>query len=204
MIKSSIQGTLRLLVLVMSVSALMACQTVPTTLKANGEPHKIAQARTALAEQYYQAGDLDNAKRQVDLALSAMPNHAQATAMLAMILAKEGSPANVSLAERYFEQAIKQDRHDPMIAFWYAMYLVQVGKLMQSAVWFEQAGSTLGFAGRVLALENLAYVRVQMWQNQPTPEHLQLAKSATKRAVDAGSNNANLLRQAKHFDDINH
>lgn len=189
---------------VASIVAVSACQSVPNSPTANADRHKIAQTRTALAEQYYQAGDLDNAKRQVDLALSAMPNHAQATAMLAMILAKEGSPANLSLAEQYFKQAIKSDGNDALVAFWYAMYLVQVGKLMQSAVWFEQAGSTLGFAGRVLALENLAYVRVQMWQNQPTPEHLQLAKSAIKRAIDAGSHNANLLNQARYFDHLTH
>lgn len=189
---------------VASIVAVSACQSVPNSPVANGNQHKIAQTRTALAEQYYQAGDLDNAKRQVDLALSAMPNHAQATAMLAMILAKEGSPANLSLAEQYFKQAIKSDGNDALVAFWYAMHLVQTGRLSDSAAWFEKAGSTLGFDGRVLALENLAYVRVQMWQNQPTTKHLQLAKSAIKRAIDAGSHNANLLNQARYFDHLTH
>lgn len=189
---------------VASIVAVSACQSVPNLPTANADRHKIAQARTALAQQYYQAGDLDNAKRQVDLALSAMPNHAQATAMLAMILAKEGSPANLSLAEQYFKQAIKSDGNDALIAFEYAMHLVQTGRLSDSAAWFEKAGSTLGFDGRVLALENLAYVRVQMWQNQPTAKHLQLAKSTIKRAIDAGSHNANLLNQARYFDHLTH
>lgn len=180
-------GFLRFFLCIFCAWQLIACAAKPS---GNAQAAKL---RVALAQEYYQVKNLDGAKRQLDMALAADERYASAYTMMAILLQSEGSQYNFNLAEEYFLKAIALDATDMFGYFYYALYLVEKGDTQQAAKYFEQVGSQLGYAGRLAALENLAYIYYQDWKKDPTQSNQLLADTALNRAMQAGSTDENLL-----------
>ncbi len=119
------------------------------------DPKEIARIRTTLAGQYIRKNQLDAAARQLDLAFEAYRRYAPAYDMMGVLLQQDGSPANLKKAEKYFKKAISIDRSFTRAHNNYGVYLSLMERYKEATRELEIAGSTLGYEGRVGALENL-------------------------------------------------
>lgn len=163
------------LMLVFGVS-LLACQSQ----QQSADRAHIAQIRTAMAGQYLLVGQLDEAKRQLDVAMAADADFAPSHDMMGVLLQSEGSAENLQLAEGYFLKAIQLDPNFMRAYNNYGVYLSQMGRTKEALTYFERAGSSLGYEGRIQALENLG----RTWQKLGDRQRVQEAFS---RAVHGGS-----------------
>lgn len=160
--------------------ALTACQTTQPSLQY--DKTALAQIRTQMAGQYILLGNLDEAKRQLDMAMAADAHFAPSYDMMAVLLQTEGSANNLAQADEFFRKAIHLDR-DFMRAYNnYGVYLSQVGRAGDAVGYFEVAGNHLGYEGRVQALENLGFT----WRRLG---NVKRANDAFYRAIDGGSVN---------------
>lgn len=86
---------------IVSIALVMtACQGVDRNIHQNKT--ELAKIRTAMAGQYIAAGRLDDAKRQLDMALTADVGFAPAYDMMGVLLQSESSEANLARADGYF------------------------------------------------------------------------------------------------------
>lgn len=182
-------------VLVGLSAVLFACQSVNHTNQAGDKTH-VAQIRTQMAGQFILSGRLDDAKRQLDMAMIADERFAPSYDMMGVLLQTEGSERNLARADEFFRTAIRLDTNFMRAYNNYGVYLVQVGRVQEAVSYFEQAGGSLGYEGRVQALENLGFA----WQMLGDESG---AKSAFNRAVLGGSVNL-LVYEYLLDDDIKH
>ncbi|PID37585.1 MAG: type IV pilus biogenesis/stability protein PilW, partial [Pseudomonadales bacterium] len=119
------------------------------------DPKEIARIRTTLAGQYIRKNQLDAATRQLNLAFESYRRYAPAYDMMGVLLQQDGSPTNLKKAEKYFKKAIRIDRNFTRAHNNYGVYLSLMKRYKEAARELEIAGSTLGYEGRVAALENL-------------------------------------------------
>ncbi|PIE47526.1 MAG: pilus assembly protein PilW [Gammaproteobacteria bacterium] len=157
------------LALITSTFVVSACQTGSSNFSKNGyalsksvnNATDVAKIRTKLAGQYIQSGQLDAAMRQLQLALIADDQYAQAYDMMGVLLQQEGSPTNLQKTDGYFKKAIEladmAQTHNN-----YGVYLFQVGRYHEALEEFKIAGSTLGYRGRIDALENLGRTYIKL------------------------------------------
>lgn len=92
----------RFAVLIVTTGLILGCQSVSYQAQAKvqeanrsysrEQADKIAYIRTQMAAQYLQQNQLDNAKRQLEKALSANERYAPAYDMMGVLLQTEGSP----------------------------------------------------------------------------------------------------------------
>lgn len=174
---------------------LAACQSVQT------DNVQLANLRVQIAQQYYQANELDATKRQLDMALAANPKSAAAWRLMAQVYQRVPDADAQQQARHFYQQAMRVDAQDMQTVYDYAMYLAQSGLDDEALVLFTKAGGAIGFDGRIAALENVAYLRYKAWQNTPSDDNKQLALAAFIRAIDAGSHNAMVLEKAKMLSD---
>lgn len=155
-----------------------ACQGVDRSI--HQDKTELAKIRTAMAGQYIVAGRLDDAKRQLDMALTADAGFAPAYDMMGVLLQSEGSETNLARADGYFRKALKLDNDLMRAHNNYAVYLMQIGHYDRAIHHFKIASTNLGHEGRVQSLENLAaaYQRIGQYND---------AISAYHRAIDSGS-----------------
>lgn len=182
-------------VLVGLSAVLFACQSVNRTNQAGDKTH-VAQIRTQMAGQFILSGRLDDAKRQLDMAMAADGRFVPSYDMMGVLLQAEGSEHNLARADEFFRTAIRLDTNFMRAYNNYGVYLVQLGRVQEAIGYFEQAGSSLGYEGRVQALENLGFA----WQMLGDESS---AKAAFNRAVLGGSVNL-LVYEYLLDDDIKH
>ncbi|OOR91187.1 hypothetical protein B0181_03640 [Moraxella caviae] len=181
-----------------SVLALSACQSAshqaqphlqkPSAQKLGAQKisrkastQDLAPIRTELAARYIAAGQLDEAKRALDLALLADNRYAPAYDMMGVLLWREGSAQNLAAADGYFRRAIALDDGFVQAYNNYGVYLAQTGRASEAVPYLQTAGAHLGYAGRAQSLENLGFVLQEL--SQPA------ANDAFVRALQAGSQN---------------
>lgn len=164
------------------VLVLMACQTIEHSDKTS-----LANIRTQMAGQYVLAGNLDEAKRQLDMAIIADARFAPSHDMMGVVLQVEGSQQNLDKADTFFREAMRLDPNFMRAYNNYGVYLVQIGRLHDAIGYFEQAGSRLGYDGRIQALENLGLT----WQKLGD---IQRADEAFYRAIHGGSLNLTIYQ----------
>ncbi len=156
---------------------LTGCQTVPaddltgsnryqtsteSSDKRTVDQKEIARVRTSLAAQYIRENKLDDAQRQLEKAFAADNRYAPAYDMMGVLLQQEGSRLNLQKADQYFKQAIEMDADFTQVRNNYGVYLSQMQRYKEAQVQFEIAGSTLGYEGRIGALENLGRTYLQL------------------------------------------
>lgn len=173
-----------------TMGLLSACQSTPTPMSATYhggasrtyDGNEAAKARTNLAAQYIRERKLDHARQQLEQAFEANNRYAPAYDMMGVLLQAEGSPANMAKADDYFRRAIALDKSFMPARNNYGQYLAKMGRDHEAIAQFEVAGTTLGYEGRSIALENLGVVYLKV-KNYPK------AKDAFIRSIDADRNN---------------
>ena len=147
----------------------------------NLDKQEIARVRTSLAAQYIRKNELDTAQRQLEKAFAADSRYAPAYDMMGVLLQQEGSRINLAKADQYFKKAIALDKDFVQANNNYGVYLSQMKRYQEAAAQFEIAGSTLGYEGRIGALENLGRTYLQLNDNSA-------AAKAFLRALDGNRN----------------
>ena len=185
-----------LLVSALSALLLSGCQSTPTNDLLGSAPYQgstrpndnrnldqqeIARVRTSLAAQYIRENQLDAAQRQLEKAFAADSRYAPAYDMMGVLLQQEGSRLNLEKADQYFKKAITLDKDFDQAHNNYGVYLSQMKRYKEAAAQFEIAGASLGYEGRIGALENLGRTYLQL------NDHPAAAK-AFLRALDGNRN----------------
>lgn len=175
---------------------LSGCQSTPsndltggtayqTSTRASGDPNsdqqEVARVRTSLAAQYIRKNELDAAQRQLEKAFAADSRYAPAYDMMGVLLQQEGSRINLAKADQYFKKAIALDKDFVQAHNNYGVYLSQAKRYREAAEQFEIAGASLGYEGRIGALENLGRTYLQLGDNSA-------AAKAFLRALDGNRN----------------
>lgn len=163
---------------VMVMTMMLGCQTVPAddfssdvrysgaTDDRSKDPTEIARVRTSLAAQYIRDNSLDAAQRQLEKAFEADSRYAPAYDMMGVLLQQEGSATNLEKADGYFKKAIALDGEFVQARNNYGVYLSQMKRYQDAVTQFEVAGSTLGYQGRISALENLGRTQLKLGNKQ--------------------------------------
>lgn len=178
------------------VLVLSGCQNTPTNDLLGNSPYQtstrasndrnldqqeIARVRTSLAAQYIRKNELDTAQQQLEKAFAADSRYAPAYDMMGVLLQQEGSRINLAKADQYFKKAIALDRDFVQAHNNYGVYLSQTKRYREAAEQFEIAGASLGYEGRIGALENLGRTYLQLGDNSA-------ASKAFLRALDGNRN----------------
>lgn len=156
--------------------------TVTDASSSARDPQKVAEIRTRIAAQYIQKNQIDNAQRQLALALEANDRYAPAYDMMGVLLQQEGSAVSLKKADSYFVKAIRLDPDFMQTHNNYGVYLSQMGRYQEAIRQFETAGSTLGYSGRIKALENLGVTALKT-------DDTELALKTFTRILDNDRNN---------------
>ena len=185
-----------LLAAALALSLLSGCQSTPnndlsgiapyqTSTRPSGDRNldqqEIARVRTSLAAQYIRKNELDAAQRQLEKAFAADSRYAPAYDMMGVLLQQEGSRINLAKADQYFKKAIALDKDFVQAHNNYGVYLSQMKRYREAAEQFEIAGASLGYEGRIGALENLGRTYLQLGDNSA-------AAKAFLRALDGNRN----------------
>jgi len=181
---------------VFGVLVLSGCQSTPTNDLLVNSPYQtstrasndrnldqqeIARVRTSLAAQYIRKNELDTAQQQLEKAFAADSRYAPAYDMMGVLLQQEGSRINLAKADQYFKKAIALDKDFIQAHNNYGVYLSQTKRYREAAEQFEIAGASLGYEGRIGALENLGRTYLQLGDNSA-------ASKAFLRALDGNRN----------------
>ncbi|HBD03174.1 MAG TPA: type IV pilus biogenesis/stability protein PilW [Psychrobacter sp.] len=185
-----------LLTAALALLLLSGCQSAPnndlsgiapyqTSTRSSGDRNldqqEIARVRTSLAAQYIRKNELDTAQRQLEKAFAADSRYAPAYDMMGVLLQQEGSRINLAKADQYFKKAIALDKDFVQAHNNYGVYLSQMKRYREAAEQFEIAGASLGYEGRIGALENLGRTYLQLGDNSA-------AAKAFLRALDGNRN----------------
>ena len=136
---------------------LSGCQTTSSS-PYKKDPAKSLQVRTQLAGEHLKNGDLDAAKRALDLALEHNWRDSNANMMMGILLQQEGSKINLDKADSYFKRAIQSDPNNSQARNNYGTYLYRLERYNDAIEQLSIAGAALGYEQRYLALENLGRV----------------------------------------------
>ncbi|NYR09390.1 type IV pilus biogenesis/stability protein PilW [Psychrobacter sp. BI730] len=195
---------------VFGVLVLSGCQTTPTNDLLGNSPYQtstrasndrnldqqeIARVRTSLAAQYIRKNELDTAQQQLEKAFAADSRYAPAYDMMGVLLQQEGSRINLAKADEYFKKAIALDKDFVQAHNNYGVYLSQTKRYREAAEQFEIAGATLGYEGRIGALENLGRTYLQLGDNSAASKVFLRALDGNRNSIIAHIELVDLLLQ---------
>ncbi len=126
-----------------------------TAAQSPANPSASALARTGLAAQFIQNGDLDAAQRSLAQALESDPRSPAANNMMGVLLQRAGGEKNQKKAEEYFKRSISYKDDFAPARNNYGVYLSARKRYQEAYKQFEIAGNQLGYSDRASALENL-------------------------------------------------
>lgn len=175
------------IVLLLSVFV-VGCQSKPI----KPQQTQIAPIRTQIAEQLLSLNHIDAAKKQLDMALQADANYAPAYRVMAMVYQSSQELSDQHYAKTLFEQAIKIDDNDMQSQLAYGLFLLQMGDEAGALQQFDKPSTTIGYEGRLVAIENIAFIYYQQYQRTATARAHHKVKAALERAIKAGSTNTSL------------
>lgn len=179
---------LGLLVVVLSMSA---CVTT-TTGGFNTEPslERAENDFVQLAIGYYEAGDMQAAKRNINKALEIDSRSSEAYNALALVLQKEG---DFAVARRTFERAISYDGANARARNNFAAFLFEREEYDESYKQLEQVANDTTYESRALAFQNLGLTALRT-------ERPERAEQAFERALQF---DPNLFRSSLELAQIN-
>ncbi len=168
-----------LIAVVTSALLLSACVTT-TTGGFNTEPSDERAVRdfVQLATGYFEAGDMNAARRNVNNALAIDDRSSQAYNVLALVLQREGDR---ELAQETFERALALDASNSQARNNYAAFLYDIGEYEQSYQQLETVANDTTYESRDRAFVNLGISALRTSR----PER---AEYAFERALQLNSN----------------
>lgn len=153
--------------LLFMAATLVGCvTTAPMTTIGQKEPEKAVQLRTQLAAELIRTGDLDRAKRELDIALKINSRSAEANLITGVLLQQAGGENNLRNAELYFKRAVDIEPSNPQARNNYGAYLFLRKRYAEAVNHLHVAATTLGYQQRASALENLGRTYLVLKQNQ--------------------------------------
>lgn len=126
------------------------------------QSENVAAIRTDLAAQYIKTNKLDAAMQQLQHALQADTKYTPAYDMMGVLLQTEGSVRNLQKADSYFIKALELDNNFVRARNNYGVYLYKMARYAEAAEQLNIAATTLGYNGRISALENLGRTHLQL------------------------------------------
>jgi type IV pilus assembly protein PilF len=164
--------------------ALQSCVTTTTGgFNADASDAQALEDYLKLAVGYFDANDMNGAKRHVNSALAINSRSADAYNILALIQQREG---DIALADSSFRRALSFDRNNSRARNNYAVYLFSQERYRDAFDQLQVVANDSNYEGRALAFENLG--RSALALNRPND-----AESAFQRALQL---NANLYNSA--------
>jgi type IV pilus assembly protein PilF len=184
----AVRQILGLLVVVLSLSS---CVTT-TTGGFNTEPslERAENDFVQLAIGYYEVGDMQAARRNINKALAINGRSSKAYNALALVLQKEG---DFGVARSTFESAIAYDSTNARARNNFAAFLFERAEYDESYKQLEQVANDTTYESRALAFQNLGLTAL----NTARPER---AEQAFERALQFDSN---LFRSSLELAQIN-
>ena len=99
---------------------------------------KLADTHVQLGSSYFQRGQLDVAKQELDKALKLMPDHSQANNIMAVL---QWRFKDYDKAERLFRKALSSDGKNPSAQHNYGAFLCDRGKINEGVRHFDSAAA---------------------------------------------------------------
>ncbi len=174
---------------------LIACQS--NQMQKN--PEQSVKVRTQLAAEYIRKGDLDAAKRSLDLALEVDKKDPTANMMMGVLLQQEGSAINLKKADAYFRRALSKDSSNAQARNNYGTYLFQMGRYNEAEKELSIAAATLGYAQRARAAENLGRTYLKLGDVAQAETSFKQALTADRNSNIAQLELAEIFYSRKDF-----
>lgn len=133
---------------------------------------KRANIRLQLAVGYYQQRQWEVALDEIKLALSAVPDFAEAYNVRALIYMEMG---HLPLAEENFLRAIKLAPHNPDLSNNYGWFLCQNGRANQSISYFEAALKNRSYQSPAKALHNAGVCSLKLGEEKVAEQYFMQA-----------------------------
>lgn len=100
--------------------------------------NKLAETHVLLGSSYFQRGQLDVAKQELDKALKLIPDHSQANNIMAVL---QWRFKDYDKAERLFRKALSSDEKNPSAQHNYGAFLCDRGKINEGVRHFDSAAA---------------------------------------------------------------
>lgn len=170
--------------------ALSACVTTETKVfTADTSPERAVEARVNLAMKYYQQGDMESARRNLDAALKINSKAPSIHNALALVFSREG---DVKLAEKHFKKAIGFDSNYSTARNNYAAFLYNQARYKEAMRQLEIVADDELYKERLLALGNLGKTAQKLGD-------LNKAEATFKRMLNIDSRNLLALLELAHI-----
>ena len=156
-----------------------ACVTTTTGgFNVDASDEQALQDYVQLAIAYYDAGDMQGARRHINNARDINPRHPAIYNVLALVLQSEG---DLDLAEENFRQAISLDRDNSRARNNYAALLFGQGRYREAYQQLLPVTQDINYQGRAIAFENLGRAALRIGEQDE-------AIRAFTRALQLNSN----------------
>lgn len=170
----------KIFLVVLCLVGLSACVTTEDNLfTADTSVGRAVESRVNLAMSYYQKGDTESARRNLDAALKLDAKDPSVHNALALLFSKEGE---YELAERHFKKAVKLDSTYSTARNNYAAFLYNQQRYKAAMTELEYVVSDELYKERLLAMGNLGRVAMKLGDTNK-------AVSAFERMLNMDSRN---------------
>jgi type IV pilus assembly protein PilF len=159
--------------------------SVMTAAQSPANPSASALARTGLAAQFIQDGNLDAAQRSLAQALESDPRSPDANNMMGVLLQRAGGEKNQKKAEEYFKRAISYKEDFAPAHNNYGVYLSARKRYPEAYKQFEMAANQLGYSDRASALENLGMTALVLGKTAEAQDAFIRALEVNRKSVVA-------------------
>ncbi len=176
-ILSSLNAVLRIAILLLSWSALIACTSTgpkpSVTNKQEQTQSDKALIHAQLAKNYLQQKQYAVAKKELEIALKINSNHSDSNYVMALLMMEL---KQYEVAEKHFVRAVRSNKENSAAAHDFGMFLCQTGRERRAVDYFEIAA-----ANPLFGKSELSYMRAGECLSRIDDSD---AESYLKRALD--------------------
>lgn len=173
---------LRMLLLVMLGVTLIACATVKEQQREDSKSLEIADTNVRLGLGYLQQGRAEAALEKLQKALAALPDHAEAHSVIALIYTEL---EDTEKAEMHYRRALEISPKDGSMHNNYAVFLCQTGRPAEAEPYFLKAIQSRNYRTPAQALENLGLCALQIPDPDKAETYLRKALQIDPRLPSA-------------------
>jgi len=131
-------GKVSILLILLLSASLIGCATSAERQARREQIDKRVETHVMLGASYLQRGQLDVAKKELEIALKESPNDSQANNIMAVL---QWRLKNLDEAERLFRRSLDSDEKNPSAQHNYGTFLCDRGKLEEAIRYFDAAAS---------------------------------------------------------------